>query len=181
MVAAVSEEREGRTINSARTSTKCEPNSPLISIFTHLQQTQSLPSAVRMIYATKPCLTAGSVFSSTPRIDLDKTLFFPRLKKLFIELCRTSRDKKLRVFFSGPEAEAQSRDRMIGTPRGDAMVLMAGRFSGADLEEALGPEMEREKAVVYVCGPQTMTDEVVQTVKDLNGVKAERVFCEKWW
>lgn len=39
----------------------------------------------------------------------------------------------------------------------------------------------REGTVCYVCGPQKMTDEVVEFLGEQEGMETGRVLCEKWW
>lgn len=39
----------------------------------------------------------------------------------------------------------------------------------------------REGTVCYVCGPQKMTDEVVEFLGEQGGMEKGRVLCEKWW
>jgi hypothetical protein len=39
----------------------------------------------------------------------------------------------------------------------------------------------REGTVCYVCGPQRMTDEVVEFLRRQEGMEKGRVLCEKWW
>ena len=58
---------------------------------------------------------------------------------------------------------------------------MAGRITDKDLDEALGDETDRERTVVYVCGPQVMTDTFVEYLGSRKGMTKERVLCEKWW
>jgi hypothetical protein len=39
----------------------------------------------------------------------------------------------------------------------------------------------REGTICYVCGPQKMTDEVVEFLGEQEGMEKGRVLCEKWW
>lgn len=55
------------------------------------------------------------------------------------------------------------------------------RFTGEDLQTALGPIAEREKVVAYVCGPPRMTDWAVDVLRSSTGMDEKRVLCEKWW
>jgi len=65
----------------------------------------------------------------------------------------------------------------------------ARRISEADLVRALdgykanlyGAEHDRQGTVCYVCGPQKMTDEFVNFLRQQPGMAEERVLCEKWW
>lgn len=55
------------------------------------------------------------------------------------------------------------------------------RITKSDLAEAVGSVQSRNRTVVYVCGPQAMTDEVVDFLKGLPGMDRGKVLCEKWW
>lgn len=64
----------------------------------------------------------------------------------------------------------------------------AGRIGERDLVGALdgwkktgGVGEGREGTVCYVCGPQRMTDEVVEFLGRQEGMEEGRVLCEKWW
>lgn len=64
----------------------------------------------------------------------------------------------------------------------------AGRMREGDLVGALdgwqrGGEsgQGRDGTVCYVCGPQRMTDEVVEFLGRQEGMEEGRVLCEKWW
>ena len=65
----------------------------------------------------------------------------------------------------------------------------ARRISEADLVRALdgykanlyGAEHDRQGTVCYICGPQKMTDEFVNFLRQQPGMAEERVLCEKWW
>ena len=55
------------------------------------------------------------------------------------------------------------------------------RITQRDLDDAMGPEGQREHTVVYVCGLPAMTDEFVDYLKRAPGMDEKRVLCEKWW
>lgn len=56
------------------------------------------------------------------------------------------------------------------------------RIGKEDVARALGEDSEeRAKSLIYVCGPQAMTDEFVDMIKGFEGVRPQRVLCEKWW
>lgn len=55
------------------------------------------------------------------------------------------------------------------------------RFTTEEIVESLGPEAERDGTVAYVCGPPSMTDDVVEALRKAEGMADERVLCEKWW
>jgi hypothetical protein len=64
-----------------------------------------------------------------------------------------------------------------------------GRISEIDLLKAIdgykknvfGPEHDRKGTVALVCGPPTMTDEIVAYLSKQPGMSGDRVLCEKWW
>ena len=64
---------------------------------------------------------------------------------------------------------------------GEHQTIEFRRFEEKDLEIALGPVAERGSIVAYVCGPPKMTDWAVDVLKRSEGMKQERVLCEKWW
>ena len=39
----------------------------------------------------------------------------------------------------------------------------------------------KEGTLVYVCGPQGMTDGIVEGLGKEAGLRKEQVLCEKWW
>lgn len=54
------------------------------------------------------------------------------------------------------------------------------RFTEEDIKRAVG--QDRDGVMVYVCGPPTMTDEMVDTLTHGEGaLDKERVMMEKWW
>ena len=55
------------------------------------------------------------------------------------------------------------------------------RMTNNDLLASLGPVEERSSVISYVCGPPTMTDWAVATLKNAEGMKLENVLFEKWW
>ena len=55
------------------------------------------------------------------------------------------------------------------------------RLTKADVLTVLGDFDKRQRTVCYVCGPPSMTDELVHFLLSLNGLEASRVLCEKWW
>ena len=63
----------------------------------------------------------------------------------------------------------------MGCGFGDKM----GRWMGGEGESEGGKG--REGTVCYVCGPQKMTDEVVEFLGRQVGMAPGRVLCEKWW
>lgn len=57
-----------------------------------------------------------------------------------------------------------------------------GRIQKQDLLNAVGEDIAARKGVVaYVCGPQGMTDAIVDELQGIEGVEKGNVLCEKWW
>ena len=168
--------------------------SPLISILSHLHQSGSYPSSVRFLYSTK--------YTSEP---LDSILFFPRISKIFsqvdrhsncLSLYRTgahhhpplppaSEDEgrlKSAVDFTRPDQGTQypmQRDLKANTKLN--IREFCHRISEHDLLEALGPEADRDRIVVYACGPPSLTEWAVDTANAARGIVEGQVLCEKWW
>ena len=55
------------------------------------------------------------------------------------------------------------------------------RFEYRELVNSLGPNHMRGTTVAYVCGPPSMTDDVVDVLQKAEEMKKENVLCEKWW
>ena len=61
------------------------------------------------------------------------------------------------------------------------VIAWTHRINDIALSSAVGNKDDAKHTVFYVCGPPTMTDEIVQYLKDQPNVAPERVLCEKWW
>ena len=59
--------------------------------------------------------------------------------------------------------------------------LQRRRIQERDLMGALGPVKERGSTVCYICGVPGMTDDFVERVRRVDGMKEENVLFEKWW
>jgi NAD(P)H-flavin reductase len=55
------------------------------------------------------------------------------------------------------------------------------RLNKADILAVLGDLGKRQRTVCYICGPPSMTDDLVHFLSGLDGLEASRVLCEKWW
>lgn len=93
-------------------------------------------------------------------------------------------DAELRLFLTGVELKDiqkmdpnEEQKRQLNT----AMKVQAGRITEKDLDEVLGEVPGRERTLVYVCGPKTMTDTFVEYISSREGMEKQRVMCEKWW
>ncbi|GKT48854.1 oxidoreductase NAD-binding domain-containing protein 1 [Colletotrichum spaethianum] len=143
---------------------------PLMSILSHLAEGGESPYNVQFLYSTK-----------TPAEGLDsgKILFLERLAAIY------GREKvrgRLRLFLTNLQETSGSDETVL--PCNEVEVpFKKRRMTLEDVAEALGPKEEYGSAVVYVCGVPAMTDKFVGdlTSPDGLGLKAEQVFCEKWW
>ena len=121
--------------------------------------------------------------------DVKSILFLDRLKDIFVpahfkryEFPAIS--KKLNLYLTGiaPENQARIHDTAVrGYAAHDRLRVYERRFTHAEIIDSLGPEEKREGTVVYVCGPPSMTDEVVEALRNAEGMSEQRVLCEKWW
>ncbi|KAK5995843.1 Oxidoreductase NAD-binding domain-containing protein 1 [Cladobotryum mycophilum] len=139
---------------------------PLISMLSYLSEGEGLRHTLdtRFLYATK--VPEGN--------SLGEILFLDTLASLFGQ-------GKLRgyvkLFITG-DGTTKGTHEVNGT----SIEIEPRRLSIADLEAAIGNEL-LESTVVYVCGPPTMTDEVVSGLTSLDGlsVNPQHVLAEKWW
>ncbi|KAL9094524.1 MAG: hypothetical protein Q9165_003083 [Trypethelium subeluteriae] len=133
---------------------------PLISILAHLNYKKAMPPSVQFLYSTK-------VGQHSPK--LKDVLFLDRLRSIL----KGNEDRmRLSLFITGQRLDLESES---------SMDLHYRRIGQHDLKEALGPVSERRNAFCYVCGPQSMTDEIVARARDEEGVVRNQVLCEKWW
>lgn len=164
--------------------------------------------AIYFIYASRgPQTPPPSPLPSTnnhhPSDQLSKVLFLDRLQGLSQHLTDIGRRQfALDVFLtpdghedyhnehrqSHGESQYETSDSLDSSPerkenRRHGTFHYGRRFNERDLLQALGPEDDdiRKATVVYVCGPPTMTDEVVALMRAQRGMSEERVMCEKWW
>ena len=77
--------------------------------------------------------------------------------------------------------DTMGRERVLRERYGQGAEVRLRRISEDDAAEALGPAEARGGTVVYVCGPQAMTDSFVEALRTAEGMGEERVLCEKWW
>lgn len=147
---------------------------PLISIFSHLitLHASQRPEEIHFLYGTK--VTDSSA-------DPQEILFLPRLMDL-VGIVDEPRDVTLSLFLTGSTGyEGGERVEHGRLPN----RTWARRVGEGDLVGALdgwrGDREGRREAVCYVCGPQRMTDEVVEFLGRQEGMEPGRVLCEKWW
>jgi NAD(P)H-flavin reductase len=152
---------------------------PLISIFSHLIQlhTSQRPEEIHFLYGTK---------TSSSEPDPQSILFLPRLMDL-VSAAAEPLDVTLSLFLTGPtgyeggekiehgKLPYRTWARRIG--EGDLVGALDGWKKRGEGSSSMG----RERTMCYVCGPQRMTDEVVEFLGGQEGMERGRVLCEKWW
>lgn len=93
-------------------------------------------------------------------------------------------DAELKLFLTGVELqdiEEIEHPKPQKLSLQSAMKIVAGRITEKDIDEALGDVSDRERTLVYVCGPKVMTDTFVKYIGSREGMDTKRVLCEKWW
>ena len=120
-------------------------------------------------------------------IDPQTILFLPRLMDL-VSAAAEPLDVTLSLFLTGPTGYENGEKiehgklpnrtwaRRIG--EGDLVGALDG-WKGSASSSTAGEG--RKGTVCYVCGPQRMTDEVVEFLGRQQGMEGGRVLCEKWW
>ena len=145
--------------------------SPLISMFSHLIRSAIRPREIHFVYGTR----------APAEIDVMNILFLPRI----MDLVAAADDVNVTVslFLTGTGDHGSIEHGKLPNR------TFARRFGEADLISAIdgyqnspyGVESARDGTLCYVCGPPTMTDEVVDLLKKQPGMSERRVLCEKWW
>ena len=150
-------------------------SSPLISVASHLHYKKP-GLAIHFLYSTK---------LPSHKATKDEVLFLPQLLDLLRAHEGASQDSKLELFFTGTwdGTTVTQDDEIIRSIAKDSRHLVsAERISDTNgLPSALGPVDERAASIWYVCGPPIMTDGIVDYLRKQDGVKPDRVLCEKWW
>jgi len=150
-----------------------------MSILSHLDSEGLFSDNVRFIYSCRLPLSG----------QLEKVLFLDRLRAIFCTARRKQHgssniNQELNLYLTGIAPENQTR--IHDTAVRDYAIhgkfgVFERRFTKEEIIESLGPEVERDGTVAYVCGPPSMTDEVVGALRNAEGMADERVLCEKWW
>lgn len=150
---------------------------PLISILSHLIQLHpsQRPEEIHFLYGTKTT-------ESEP--DPQSILFLTRLMDL-VSAANEPSDVTLSLFLTGPtgykggekieHGKLPNRTWARRMGKGDLTGALDGWRDGGKAEEG------REGTVCYICGPQKMTDEIVEFLSEHQGMERGRVLCEKWW
>jgi ferredoxin-NADP reductase len=111
----------------------------------------------------------------------EEVLFYKRIKDIAGSYERNENvDFKFVLHETGGEGMEGVSDAE-GPVKSKSVEHKSRRIEHGDLLDCLGPEEERKKAVVYVCGPPMMADEFVDVLGKVPGMENGRVLCEKWW
>lgn len=159
---------------------------PLMSIISHLDGIQGVSSKydVKLLYSTR----APFVRRDEGQMDLEgnggemdgkQILFLDRLTEIFEGRKGGIYGGQLKLFLTGTTGYFASGGFIDAGER--ALEYIGRRISKLDVEDALGPIVDRTRTVVYICGVPTMTDEIVKIAKEAKGINADNVLCEKWW
>ena len=168
---------------------------PLMSIISSFVVSRTWPSSVTLLYGTK----------TAEHEDLSDILFFNRLIKAVENSFAADHDKSrhldLEMFVTSPRPNSI---KSSGTHLSSQVELAseplfrrwARRMTIDDIRRKMGvdvaskslsaseemtPKTDISNTVFYVCGPQAMTDEFVDEIKQIPRVIPENVLCEKWW
>lgn len=152
----------------------------MISIFTHLERHIEVQNRDVEFFYTCRLPSSG---------DLQSILFLDRLHDIFskvhAEQTESSRgSKKLSLHITGaiPGNQRRTYEKAVQEYGFDDWTRVhERRFTHQELISSLGPEENRGGTVAYVCGPPSMTDEVIDALRGAEGMSDERVLCEKWW
>jgi ferredoxin-NADP reductase len=146
---------------------------PLMSMVRFISELPDLerPKQVEFLYGFKiPSCGSGSECNGVRIVRADEVLFLPELLSIKNKWDGTTSKMGLRMFATG--------DFDTLTLGEDLQHASKGRMTEVDVITALGSKPG--EAVAYVCGPSSMTDRLVQVIKDA-GVVENRVLCERWW
>ncbi|KAK7419990.1 hypothetical protein QQX98_002996 [Neonectria punicea] len=143
---------------------------PLMSMMSAIADgTGVFDGDVRVLYAGK--MPAGGVA---------EVLFLRRIATLFE---RGKLRGRLQVFATNVSTGSDLSCGPGHEFRKAGVEILARRFGEEDLKAAFGGLEDLGSCVVYVCGPPTMTDEMVGVLTSLEGVGLEpgQILTEKWW
>ncbi|KAF9775067.1 hypothetical protein IL306_006892 [Fusarium sp. DS 682] len=127
---------------------------PLVSMMGCIAE-EGYDVEVKVLYASK-----------VPAQGLKSVLFLERIRTWFTEKRLRG---NLKVFTTGGYG---------GNVESGGFDVQKKRFTVEDVKEAVG---EKSDSVVYVCGPATMTDEIVDGLTRDGRMDKKRVMLEKWW
>ncbi|KAL7942996.1 hypothetical protein V8C42DRAFT_331041 [Trichoderma barbatum] len=138
---------------------------PLVSMLSYIAESNNVRNGVdvRFLYASK-----------LPRSGkLSDIVFLDRITRLVGE-GKVKGEVKLYVTAAGI-AVSQGMESINGAQ----VQVQPRRLTMVDVEAAIGEDGHDRGTVVYVCGPPTMTDELVEKLAGV--MDPQRVLTEKWW
>lgn len=89
--------------------------------------------------------------------------------RLHLSQCSEEERDEMRSRYEEPREEVISLERTL-----------ARRIDRDALFDALGSCQKAQEAVIYICGPPRMTDEIEQVYLN-EGFPKSHVLTEKWW
>ncbi|KAI8656720.1 FAD-binding FR-type domain-containing protein [Fusarium sp. Ph1] len=128
---------------------------PLVSMMGHIAD-GGYDVDVRVLYASK-----------VPKGGLKEVIFLERIAGWF---AHGKLKGELKAFATGGANKEVENARF---------EVLTRRFGVEDIREAVGDRTD--EGLVYVCGPQGMTDELVEGLTGEGGLDKRRVLVEKWW
>ncbi|KAF2093656.1 hypothetical protein NA57DRAFT_48001 [Rhizodiscina lignyota] len=136
---------------------------PLISIVSHMHDTNSMPENVHFFYAMR----AKEEYKQSNLLSLPRLLAIAGARPE--QFC-------LHVFLTGHPSSS-----LLTSLLDEHRIVHTRRLQSDDLLETFSQANATDGTVCYVCGPPAMTDEFVDFLKGLPMLQKERVLCEKWW
>jgi len=136
-----------------------------------------MPQHVHVLYSIRRTSPLTEEAAADPQDALEDVLFATRLRDIAAERV----DSMTLDFYMTRGEPAVSGSPAKALFKRDNIGILDGKMRKAEIEEALGSVEERGETVCYVCGPQKMTDAIVEMVGKMEGMDGQRVLCEKWW
>ena len=149
-----------------------------------------MPSSLSSVPPSE--VTGSSPSRPSPSIEAvaKQVLFFPQLAaiaqahpgQVALELYGTGEGAAADVMMLHQQHDQSDKNNLVPEKGDRAWRYFGRRLDHRDVSRALGSSpTERRAMACYVCGPPAMTDEMVEFVRGLEGVRREWVLCEKWW
>lgn len=148
---------------------------------------------VKVLYSTRVLYASTQVGGTnkagkSPAEDhnVEEILFAQELRQIATKAAKENVPETQRMALSFFRTDPSMTSSTLRKDRVLSNVKTYGRrMTREDILEAVGQTAEeRHTALVYVCGPPDMTDDLVGWLEELEGFKEEdvkRVLCEKWW
>ena len=171
-----------------------------MAILSHLSEKQrddhEMPVKVHLLYSTRLDRPVGENGEDEKQGWEKGILFLTRLRRIFALWSQEPPESSPSVGLAEKKKVGFKLDLHLTSlpPPGDlpegvvegerdeaGFKVLQRRITRDDLDHALGDDGEEKKTtVVYVCGPQGMTDDMVDYLEGEAGMTG-RVLCEKWW